>query len=128
VTNALRARGLLQLGDRPAGEQADRVVDEDVQLPERGHRVVDQPPCGVEVGHVRVGGDCLAAGREDLVDDGTRVPEVVHDDSRSGRDELQGVLPADPAASAGDDGHPSTQSIHRATLEPLGKLPGSRGR
>ena len=101
--------------DHPVAQDA-RVVDEDVQLAERGDRQLDQFPGLFVVGHVTDVGDRAAARRADLVGDllggagrrlaGTvpaRLAVVVDDDGRAEPGEFQRLGPAEPAARAGDD-------------------------
>lgn len=101
--------------DHPVAQDA-RVVDEDVQLPERGDRRLDQFAGLFVVGDVPGVGDGPAARRTDLGGDllgrGGRglsravpsgLPVVVDDDGRSQPAEFQRLGPAEPATRAGDD-------------------------
>src|SRR5882757_4819232 len=115
----------LRLGHRGEERVAQDagVVDHDVQATELGDRVLDQAlravPGGDVVG-VRVR---PSAGRDDLLRDlvgrpgigalaGVAAAQVVDHDGRALAGQQQGVLPADPAAGAGDHRDLAVQESH----------------
>ncbi len=94
------------------------VVDQDMEVAEGGHRLVDQALCAIPIRNVVVVGHRRPPGRGDLVDHllrgrGVRpgavglAAEVVHHNLGPLGREQQRMFPSDAPAGPGDDGHPS---------------------
>src|SRR5438105_515181 len=102
------------------------VVDDHVQIPERFQRQIDKFPPGRPYRHITGIGDRLPTLTADLVDHlcghGGIVavsvgiaPRVVDNQTGPGAPEHKGVLPANTAAGARDDGHPALKLFDRNT-------------
>ena len=116
---------LRHVGEHPVPQDAG-IIDEDVEVTEGAHGLIDEALRTLPVRDVVVVGDRLATGGDDLVDDllgGRRVgaspvrvaAEVVDDDLGALPGEKEGVLPTDASSRAGDDGDATLESVHEST-------------
>ena len=116
--------GFVHVDEHPVAEDP-RVVDEDVQPPERIERALNHSSCSLEVGDVLRIGDGLSACGRDLRDDigggrallglaGERRAEVVDDDTGAGRGERESVRATEATPCPSDDGGLSVEEWHLA--------------